>query len=134
MLSKVDNYFLQFLMENYKMEFDEFDSTEELPKISFNIGNLYLVQPGKYVGKKNWYKIGSSLGFYQRVKSYGSKTRIISLKMVYDINEGEKLLKEAFTEAFGKAVVGYECFEGDIQIMYNLFEKITYDLIYVEQQ
>lgn len=93
--------------------------------------NVYLLQRVADIGKRPQYKIGRTLGFGKRRYAYGSDVKIISVKTVRIYDRVESLLKTAFKSRFILAS-GEETFEGDVQLMYKLFEEITSPYAYVD--
>lgn len=88
-------------------------------------GIIYLIQPNVLKGT-NRYKVGMSKDQTpKRINSYGSKTKIISIKKCIDPFDLEKKIINEFNKKF-KLIDGKEYFEGDENEMIDLFEQICY--------
>ena len=90
--------------------------------ISKMYSSVYLVQP-ELVLDTNIYKFGINKGSGKRIKSYGKKTIVIRDFHTERYEEIEAILKIQFKKKF-KLVKGKEYFEGNLQEMIEIFDKV----------
>ena len=86
--------------------------------------SVYLLQPELVLGT-NIYKFGINKGSGKRIKSYGKKTIVIREFQTECYEEIEAILKIKFKKKF-KLVKGKEYFEGNLQEMIKIFDKVCH--------
>lgn len=94
-----------------------------MPVLS-KFSSVYLVQPELVLGT-NIYKFGINKGSGKRIKSYGKKTIVIREFQTECYEEIETILKIKFKKKF-KLVKGKEYFEGNLQEMIKIFDKVCH--------
>lgn len=85
---------------------------------------IYIIQVEKDFGK-NIYKIGKTTQIpFKRFISYCEEVQIIQFNSVANCHTAEKELIHEFTKTFGKPVRGFEYFEGDLNLMLEIFNIV----------
>ena len=95
-----------------------------MASIEYTTQYIYIIQVEKDFGT-NIYKIGKTTqNPFKRFSCYFGQLQIIQFNAVINCNKIEKELVDEFKTIFGKPVRGNEYFEGDLEKMLEIFNRI----------